>query len=559
MVDKVGPTSDGKPIVAHCSAGLGRTGVFVTVHSRLECHRDKRRVDVEQCVSQLREQRSGMIQSEEQYRFCFEAIAEALSPGKLHRTGSEPARRAPLGRAAERRMTVPPPGADSPRTRQRKKYLQDNLPPPPSFPPPDDSDDDAKKEKQTTPKKAAASPPPPSTSPPPPLSEPATPIKAALPPDVVVTPPPLDEEDVRLIERKMQSMAAEQKASTAAKEATKKTWQPKTSAPKALKKALPKQPKKDIYPLTKSATKSTEPPKKARKTEPKPPVREPPKPMDPEPPPKEQEEEKEDLGERFSGFEMPASQQDQAAEEEEEEEGFNIDQTPLTFVAKVKPVKKEEKKPVGSYNAPSWRTTKASAAPKMEKKTPPARAKVPIPVVNREEEGVVPKSVRAVGKLVMPTAFGGGGASVETTPPKTSPKPPRATEQPAKETPKPSPATKQQPPSPSPPSQPPPAGTTISFEKDKREKASSSSSSSQGGGRSVLSMIRNLETKSPSASPKPSPSHVASSVAVKPPPSPRTEPARSYKIPDKATVQREPRDSGSGSAGNVGSLLARFQ
>ena len=46
MVEKVGKTVKGRPIVAHCSAGLGRTGVFVTVHTALECHRAKHRVDL---------------------------------------------------------------------------------------------------------------------------------------------------------------------------------------------------------------------------------------------------------------------------------------------------------------------------------------------------------------------------------------------------------------------------------------------------------------------------------------------------------------------------------
>jgi len=73
------------PIIVHCSAGIGRSGTFCTVHSIVE--KLKRDLDADpprepvfnivNTVLHLREQRPGMVQTREQYIFCYVCIFEA--------------------------------------------------------------------------------------------------------------------------------------------------------------------------------------------------------------------------------------------------------------------------------------------------------------------------------------------------------------------------------------------------------------------------------------------------------------------------------------------------
>eukprot|EP01113_Clastostelium_recurvatum_P008390 TRINITY_DN13953_c0_g1_i2.p1 TRINITY_DN13953_c0_g1~~TRINITY_DN13953_c0_g1_i2.p1 ORF type:complete len:392 (+),score=82.18 TRINITY_DN13953_c0_g1_i2:215-1390(+) len=94
MVDqKIDITAEGDarpPMVVHCSAGVGRTGAFVTIHLTLERLRhmieDGKDPSVDfslfRTVQKLRAQRPGMVQQQEQYLFCYEAVAaEAESMG----------------------------------------------------------------------------------------------------------------------------------------------------------------------------------------------------------------------------------------------------------------------------------------------------------------------------------------------------------------------------------------------------------------------------------------------------------------------------------------------
>ena len=66
------------PLVVHCSAGLGRTGTFLLTWSLLKQHEKEGSFDSSKQLVEMRAARPGLVQSEEQYLFVLEAIAEAL-------------------------------------------------------------------------------------------------------------------------------------------------------------------------------------------------------------------------------------------------------------------------------------------------------------------------------------------------------------------------------------------------------------------------------------------------------------------------------------------------
>ncbi|XP_066477142.1 tyrosine-protein phosphatase non-receptor type 20 [Tiliqua scincoides] len=66
------------PIITHCSAGIGRSGVLLCVDILLS-HIEKDMIfDIKQIVRDLRQQRFGMIQTKVQYIFCYEIALEVL-------------------------------------------------------------------------------------------------------------------------------------------------------------------------------------------------------------------------------------------------------------------------------------------------------------------------------------------------------------------------------------------------------------------------------------------------------------------------------------------------
>jgi netrin-G3 ligand len=66
------------PITVHCSMGVGRTGVFIALSIVLERMRYEGVVDMYQTVRMLRTQRPAMVQTEDQYAFCYRAALEYL-------------------------------------------------------------------------------------------------------------------------------------------------------------------------------------------------------------------------------------------------------------------------------------------------------------------------------------------------------------------------------------------------------------------------------------------------------------------------------------------------
>eukprot|EP01125_Pyxidicula_operculata_P007036 TRINITY_DN2407_c0_g2_i1.p1 TRINITY_DN2407_c0_g2~~TRINITY_DN2407_c0_g2_i1.p1 ORF type:complete len:647 (-),score=204.38 TRINITY_DN2407_c0_g2_i1:1509-3449(-) len=67
-----------QPIVVHCSAGIGRTGAFVAVHSCIQKHLNGEPFDIKESVRTIRTQRKGMIKSKEQYMFVYAVIADMI-------------------------------------------------------------------------------------------------------------------------------------------------------------------------------------------------------------------------------------------------------------------------------------------------------------------------------------------------------------------------------------------------------------------------------------------------------------------------------------------------
>jgi len=84
------------PIIVHCSAGIGRSGTFCTVHSmihQLTEHLNNKpdvppSFNVMETILRARRFRGGMVQTKEQYVFCYKALLEEIQklqiPNQTH-------------------------------------------------------------------------------------------------------------------------------------------------------------------------------------------------------------------------------------------------------------------------------------------------------------------------------------------------------------------------------------------------------------------------------------------------------------------------------------------
>ncbi|XP_028984826.1 tyrosine-protein phosphatase non-receptor type 6 isoform X2 [Betta splendens] len=79
------------PMIIHCSAGIGRTGTIVVIDMILEsidsigidCD-----IDIPKYIQMVREQRSGMVQTEAQYKFIYLAVSECIQSTKAKQNAS---------------------------------------------------------------------------------------------------------------------------------------------------------------------------------------------------------------------------------------------------------------------------------------------------------------------------------------------------------------------------------------------------------------------------------------------------------------------------------------
>lgn len=71
------------PIVVHCSAGVGRSGTFITVDICIQKLETTGLIDVRNVVEKLRQQRYLSVQTKDQYIFCHKSVLEYAASCKL--------------------------------------------------------------------------------------------------------------------------------------------------------------------------------------------------------------------------------------------------------------------------------------------------------------------------------------------------------------------------------------------------------------------------------------------------------------------------------------------
>ncbi|XP_065941951.1 receptor-type tyrosine-protein phosphatase epsilon [Magallana gigas] len=66
-------THDG-PTLVHCSAGIGRTGTYIAIDALLREGQRKSKINIAECVKEIRENRMNMVQTYEQYKTIYQTL-----------------------------------------------------------------------------------------------------------------------------------------------------------------------------------------------------------------------------------------------------------------------------------------------------------------------------------------------------------------------------------------------------------------------------------------------------------------------------------------------------
>uniref|UniRef100_A0A3Q2XXI2 protein-tyrosine-phosphatase n=1 Tax=Hippocampus comes TaxID=109280 RepID=A0A3Q2XXI2_HIPCM len=71
------------PVVVHCSAGVGRTGVVILTELMISCLEHNEPVEIPTMLSGLRQQRMLMVQTISQYKFVYQVLIQFLKNSRL--------------------------------------------------------------------------------------------------------------------------------------------------------------------------------------------------------------------------------------------------------------------------------------------------------------------------------------------------------------------------------------------------------------------------------------------------------------------------------------------